>query len=179
MRAIPMLLVSRSSVGWMMTVLTLTPVVTSNVAQYVAPAMLHVEEKLSALLPVTRQHAPVPRDWRVTHLSRVGRLTVAQTGTAPRTRPATTTTASHRAPFRIPAWVWRSVQWWVMSPTASVLPGSPAAREQAAPRSRWAAGQTPSVPVSWPASTRSVYSPVTWQIPAAVTPSVQCWTLSQ
>ena len=170
-----MLLVSRLSVGWMMTVLTLTPVVTSNVALSAAQAMLRVEEKLSALPPVTRQHAPVPRDLRVTHLSRVGRLIVAQTETAPRTRPATTTTASRRAPSRTPAWVWRSVQWWVMSPTASVLQGSPAAREQAAPRSRWAAGQTPSARVSWPASARSACSPATSPTPVAATPSALCW----
>ena len=80
--------VSRWSVEWMMTVLILMHAAMNSVAQSVDLVMLHVEEKPSAQLRITRQFAAVHQDLKEIHLSLVERLNVDQTETVPVTRLA-------------------------------------------------------------------------------------------
>ena len=84
--------VSRWNAEWMMTVLTLMHAAMNSVAQCVDLVMLHVEEKPSAQLRITKQSAAVHLDLKVIHLSPVERLNVDLTETVPVTRLVSTIT---------------------------------------------------------------------------------------
>ena len=103
MKEIQMWLVSKWSVEWMMIVWTHMLVATNNVAQFVAQAMLHVEEKPSVLLWNTKLHAAVLKVLRVIHLSPVERLNADQTLIVQVIRLASTITVSHLARLKIHA----------------------------------------------------------------------------